>query len=82
MFDQNAASKDGGAIYSVSDLSLNGCEFKTNEAYYHGGGLVSLGNLRRFQATKFINNWSGSVTIVGFIIFQRIWRWNNVGCAQ
>jgi predicted outer membrane repeat protein len=60
LFNQNSATREGGAIYSVSDLVLNLCEFQANESP-HGGAVVSLGNLRRLQATKFIDNWAGRI---------------------
>lgn len=54
--DGEAFGVDGGAIYSISNLSLQNCVFRNNYAKNVGGAMLATGDLVRLENTLFYGN--------------------------
>eukprot|EP00953_Heterococcus_sp_UTEX-ZZ885_P035577 18362-Heterococcus_DN1.PRE.1 len=56
LFKDNVANVDGGAILLNGNLTLNKCEFSSNEAAYRGGAVMLTGGLIAIKQCTFNDN--------------------------
>ncbi len=55
-FDNNFSENDGGCIFSISDMTIDGCIFKNNTSSKYHGGVISSTNRLTLSDSSFSNN--------------------------